>query len=130
MHTTQAVSDLWLDFKDSSSHSELLPRVLHLKGAQGLKSKSMRRLQTHRSDVSRERGKFVSDSVTPQSAAQASLSLTISPSLRKLMSIDSAMPSNHLILCHSLLLLPSIFPRVRVFSNESALCITEVLFYC
>ena len=41
----------------------------------------------------------------------------------KLMSIESVMPSNHLILCHSLLLLPSIFPRIKVFSNESALCI-------
>ena len=44
-------------------------------------------------------------------------------SLPKLMSIESVMPSNHLILCHPLLLLPSIFPRTRVFSNESALCI-------
>ena len=46
---------------------------------------------------------------------------TISHSLLKLMSIESVMPSNHLILCHALLLLPSIFPRIRVFSNESAL---------
>ena len=44
-------------------------------------------------------------------------------SLLKLMSIESVMPSNHLILCHALLLLPSIFPNIRVFSNESALCI-------
>ena len=44
-------------------------------------------------------------------------------SLLKLMSIQSMMPSNHLILCHPLLLLPSIFPSIRVFSNESALCI-------
>ena len=48
---------------------------------------------------------------------------TISRSLLKLMSIDSVMPSNHLILCHPLLFLPSIFPSIRVFSNESALCI-------
>ena len=62
--------------------------------------------------------------VTPWTAArQASLSFTISQSLPKLMSIESVMPSNHLILCRSLLLLPSIFPRIRVFSNESALCI-------
>ena len=47
----------------------------------------------------------------------------ISQSLLKLMSIESVMPSNHLILCHSLLLLPSIFPSIRIFSNESALCI-------
>ena len=62
--------------------------------------------------------------VTPQTAAhQASLSITNSRSLLKLMSIESDMPSNHLILCHPLLLLPSIFPSIRVFSNESALCI-------
>ena len=54
---------------------------------------------------------------------QASLSITNSWSLLKLMSIESVMPSNHLILCHPLLLLPSIFPSIRVFSNESALCI-------
>ena len=62
--------------------------------------------------------------VTPWTAAhQASLSFTISQSLLKLMSIESVMPSNHLILCLPLLLLPSIFPSIRVFSNESALCI-------
>ena len=54
-------------------------------------------------------------------ARQASLSITISQSLHKLMSIELVMPSNHLILCCPLLLLPSIFPRIRVFSNESAL---------
>ena len=59
---------------------------------------------------------------TPWTAArQASLSFTISPSLLKFMSIVSAMPSNNLILCHPLLLPPSIFPSTRVFSNESAL---------
>ena len=52
---------------------------------------------------------------------QASLSFTISLSLPKLMSIESVMPSNHLILCCPLLLLPTIFPRIRVFSGESAL---------
>ena len=56
-------------------------------------------------------------------ACQASLSFTISQSLLKLMSIELVMPSNHLILCHPLPLLPSIFPSIRVFSNESALCI-------
>ena len=60
--------------------------------------------------------------VTPWTAArQASLSITNSRSLFKLMSIESVMPSNHLILCHPLLLLPSIFPSIRVFSNESVL---------
>ena len=62
--------------------------------------------------------------VTPWTAAlQASLSITTSWSLLKLMSIVSVMPSTHLILCHLLLLLPSIFPSIRVFSNESVLCI-------
>ena len=56
-------------------------------------------------------------------ARQASLSITNSQSLPKLMSIESVMPSNHLILCRPLLLLPSIFPNIRVFSSESALCI-------
>ena len=54
-------------------------------------------------------------------AHQASLSITNCQSLPKLMSIESVMPSNHLILCYPLLLLPSIFPNIRVFSNESAL---------
>ena len=60
--------------------------------------------------------------VTPWTAAcQASLSYISSQSLLKLMSIESVMPSNHLILCHPLLLLPSVFSSIRVFSNESAL---------
>ena len=59
---------------------------------------------------------------TPWTAAhQASLSITNSQTLPKLMSIELVMPSNNLILCHPLLLLPSIFPNIRVFSNESAL---------
>ena len=62
--------------------------------------------------------------MTPWTAAhQASLSFTISHSPLKFMSIKSVMPSSHLILCHHLLLLSSIFPSIRVFSNESALCI-------
>ena len=60
--------------------------------------------------------------VTPWIAARKpSLSITNSGSLPRLMSIESVMPSNHLILCHPLLFLPSIFPNIRVFSNESAL---------
>ena len=60
--------------------------------------------------------------VTPRTAAcQASLSITSSRSVLKLMSIELVMPSNRLILCHPLLLLPSIFPSIRVFSNELAL---------
>ena len=63
----------------------------------------------------------VSDSVTSWTAArQASLSFTLSQGLFKLMSIELVMPSNHLILCHSFLL-PSIFPRIKVFPNESVL---------
>ena len=64
----------------------------------------------------------MSDSLWPYEpqACQASLSITNSRSLPKLTSIESVMPSNHLIFCHSLLLLPSIFPSIRVSSNESA----------
>ena len=66
----------------------------------------------------------MSDSVTPWTAAhQASLSITNSWCLLNLMSIELVMPSNHLILCHPLLLLPSIFPNIRFFYNESVLCI-------
>ena len=62
--------------------------------------------------------------VTPQTVAhQASLSITNSRSLLKLMSIESVMPSNHLILCRPFLLPPSFFPSIRIFSNELALCI-------
>ena len=56
-------------------------------------------------------------------ACQASLSFIVSQGLLKLMSIELVMPSNHLVLCHPLLLLPSIFPSIRIFSNKSALCI-------
>ena len=60
--------------------------------------------------------------MTPRTAAcQASLSITNSRSLLKFMSIESVMPSNHLILCRPLLLLPSVFPSIRVFSTESVL---------
>ena len=62
-----------------------------------------------------------SNSFRPCGLQQASLSFTTSRSLLKLMSIESAMPSNHLILCCPLLLLPSIFLSIRVFSNESVL---------
>ena len=64
----------------------------------------------------------MSDSVTPWTAAhQSSMFITNSWSLLKLMSIELVMPSNYLILCHSLLLLPSIIPSTRIFSNESVL---------
>ena len=62
--------------------------------------------------------------MTPWTAAcQASLSITNSWCLLKLMSIESVMPSNHLILCHLLLFLPSLFHKIRIFSNELVLCI-------
>ena len=62
--------------------------------------------------------------MTPWTAArQASLPITNSRSLLKLMSIESVITSNHPILCHPLLLLPSVFPSIRVFSNESVICI-------
>ena len=62
--------------------------------------------------------------VTPWTAAhEASWSFTVSQTLFKLMSIESVVPSNHLIFCHLLFLLPLIFPSIRVFSNESVLCI-------
>ena len=66
----------------------------------------------------------ISNSASPWTPAhQASLSLTISQSLPKFTSTESVIPSNHLILFHPLLLLSSIFPSIRIFSNESAVCI-------
>ena len=65
----------------------------------------------------------MSESLRPHEARQASLSITKSRSSHKLMSIESVMPSSHLILCRPLLLLPSIFPSIRVFSNEPSLLI-------
>ena len=73
----------------------------------------------------------MSDSLRPYGpqACQASLSITISQRLLKLLSIESVMPSNHLIFCHPLLLLPSTFPSIKVFSNESALCIRRLKYW-
>ena len=62
-------------------------------------------------------------------ARQASLSFTVSWSMVKLMFTESVMPSNHLILCRPLLLLPSVFPSIRVLSNESVLCIRQPKFW-
>ena len=73
----------------------------------------------------------VSNSATSWTAAcQASLSFTISRSLLKLMSIESVMPSTHLILCHPFVLLPSIFPSIKVFSSELALPIRWPKYWC
>ena len=66
----------------------------------------------------------MSDSLRPH-GRRASLSITNSQSLLRLISIGSVMPSNHLILCHPLLLPPSMFPSIRVFSNESVICIRQ-----
>ena len=72
----------------------------------------------------------MSDSLLPHYwGTKTSLSLTISQRLLKLISNESVMPSNHLILCHTLLLLPAIFPSLRVFSNESAFCIKWLKFW-
>ena len=69
--------------------------------------------------------------VTPWTVAcQASLSVTNTQSLLKLMSIELVMPSNHLILCRPLLLLPSIFPSIRVFTSESVLLILWPKYWC
>ena len=93
-------------------------------------SDAIERLSTHMQEVNYLKNQFSSvpqsgpTFVTPWTAGpHASLSITNSWSLLKLMSIESVMPSNHLILCHSLLLLPSIFPSISVFSNKSVLCI-------
>ena len=66
---------------------------------------------------------------TCTAALQASLSFTVSQSLLKLMSVESVMPSNHLILCRPLLLLPSILPSIRIFSSESALHIRGPVYW-
>ena len=72
----------------------------------------------------------VSDSLQPHGLQHARPPCpSPAPSLVKLMSIESVMPSNHLILCRPLLLLPSIFPSIRVFSNESVLCIRWPKYY-
>ena len=93
----------------SSVHGILQARILEWVAMSFSRRSSQPRGQTH-------------VFATPWSAAdQASLSITNSWSLLKLMSIESVMPSNHLILCHALLLLPSIFPSIRVFSCESIL---------
>ena len=86
--------------------------------------------QSNRAPVSPFSRSVVSNSVTPWTAArQASLSITNSQSLLKLMSIKSATPSSHLIFCRPLLLLAPIFPSIRVFSNESALRIRWPMYW-
>ena len=120
----------------SSVHGIFQARILEWVAISYSKGSSWPKDQTHVSWVSCLAGRFFTTvpPVVVQSlshvwlfatlwaaACQASLSFTISQSLLKLMFIESVMPSNHLILCHPLLLLPSLFPNVRVFSNDSAL---------
>ena len=78
---------------------------------------------TLKTDQFSSRAQSCSTLCDPLEACQASLSITNSWSLLKLMSIESVMPSNHLILCRPLLLLASVFPSIRVFSNKLVLCI-------
>ena len=90
----------------------------------GRKESDMTEVTLHGTSQSIQPFSHVQLLVTPWTAAcQASLSITNSQSLPKLMPIESVMPSHHLILCHPLLLLPSTFPTIRVLSNESVLCI-------
>ena len=113
----------------------LLRRTVFLGGQCG--ANSLKHANTHNPDLLSSSRFSAAQSlncvqlfVTPWTVAlQASLSITNSWSSLKLMSIESVMPSNHLILCHLLLLLPSIFPSIRVFSNESALCIRRPTYW-
>ena len=115
-------------------HPEVPPSSTAWQSAGGAQSSKQAKEPSRVCQLSFEDGGFpgvvsrsvLSDSVTTWTVAhQASLSFTISRSLLKLTSIESMMPSNHLVLCHPLLLLPSIFPSIRVFSNQSVLCIRQ-----
>ena len=114
----------WVAFPSSGGSSPPRDRTLVFLSsalAGGFFTNSITSGQVRSGQLSRS---VVSDSAAPWTVAcQASLSITNSWSLLRLMSIESVMPSNHLILCCPLLLLPSIFPSIRVFSNESVLCI-------
>ena len=117
---------MWCQFKSSLSagprrHALMCPPVIEPGTAVSQNLEAFLRLQSPQfsSVQSLSRVRLF---LTPWTAArQASLSITNSRSLPNLMSIESVMPSSYLILCRSLLLLPSIFPNIRVFSNESAL---------
>ena len=101
----------WTDLASSGISPSLLPQASEFTECWARCSVSSVQLLSH-----------VRLFATPWTAArQASLSITNSQNLLKLMCIESVMPSNHLILCHPLLLPPSIFPSIRVFSDESAL---------
>ena len=114
----------WVAFPSSGGSSPPRDRTLVFLSsalAGGFFTNSITSGQVRSGQLSRS---VVSDSATPWTVAcQASLSITNSKSLLKLLSVESVMPSNHLILCCPLLLLPSVFPSIRVFSNESVLCI-------
>ena len=115
--------DTTLKAKSEEEPNSLLMKVKEESEKVGLKL-SIQKTKIMASSPTQFSCSVVSNSATPLTAAcQASLSITNSWSLPELMSIESMMPSNHLILYRPLLLLPSIFPSIRVFSNESALCI-------
>ena len=96
----------------------LFPPIVGRTRRNGMKSSQGLKRTTSVSWVAQSVWLFVTQWTT---ACQASLSFTTSQSLQKIMSIESMKPSNHLVPCHPLFLLPSIFPSIRVFSNESAL---------
>ena len=130
MLETQKTQVLSLGRKDSlekrmATHSGFLPEESQRKASlvgYSHKESDTERLSTHTRRTLQFSCSVMSDSVTWWTAAcQASLSITNSQSLLKLMSIERVMPSNRLILCRPFLLPPSIFPSSRVFSNESAL---------
>ena len=119
---------LYLEYKEFSKlnskkkkkiqFGKQVEQTLHQRGYTDGKCKHEKIFNTISHSVQFSRS-VVSDSVTPLTTAhQASLSITSSWSLLKLMSIESVMPSNHLILCRPLLLPPSIFPSIRVFSKN------------
>ena len=107
----------------SCVHGFLQARILEWIAMPCSRGSSQPKDQTHVSSV--QPLSRVRHFVTPWTAAhQASLSITNSQSLLKLTSIELVMSFNHLILCHPLLLLPSVFPSIKDFSNESVLCIS------
>ena len=112
-------SQMWISImQEDVESSHILPNYLGIQ--QYLIKLNSLRWKPHHSSVHSLSSIWLF--ATPWTAAhQASLSITNSRSLLKLMSIESVMPSNHLILYHPLLLLPSIFPSIRVFSDESVL---------
>ena len=113
----------WLTFWERHKRRKEFLRELSsvlIFNTQAIKGMLRKNIKNHSVQFSRS---VLSDSLQPhESALQTSLSITNSRSLLRLISIESVMPSSHLILCQPLLLLPPIPPSIRVFSNESTLC--------